>query len=773
MHSGSIGIKLPGFYVFWWPYQDAAGTLRDCAVCFKSPGEVQPTAWTELIEEISKGPELPDTVVLMYLKHDIANFNQGKDDVNVINSLIRFENRFPCFQLEVNLADATFTTNLLGSPLIAVDQTEWSDRIFQNRERLFQAGLDGIFDADSVVIEAPAGFEFVKHTEDRQSRSRVFLRAEQALTDTAVVSFVALCIWLRLLRQRGNHVPIIKAIYVDTMGISPVAFSLREFFGQITGFGPLPQVESFHSYGGLDRVRVVDKAHTFCLISASTSMNMHRSWKAKKGVSDWQVMTLVTRNGAVDASSALVALSDLRLSIQEPVNSARAPYCIRIKGETFVPDLEGAKPVLIGLKHSLMDKASLVKDDAFAQNAIYSHSGLLVYGSATDSNPTYKPVFIDAESIAESSDIVQFMLDSVDQYGYAKAGTIIYQDDVGSRALAEKVATHLSLSFDKLLVASEVSNRQNFDAQPIVVIAGVVGQGSQLIGISRDLRGKHRGNRIYLVGVHLPVDYSGRAMLAKNLEKTKQGEGTYKFKAFCSLPVGASGAKSFSAEQSLVEKYPDMNWPAAIRNRFDDLSKNRMNAPTLGFFPTGANLDQTLKLRDGFTFWTHRYLEGSWIGAVLWTIGATLQRAREDSTLPLNLQLKSTALSQVYLDPENFTRYNDGIVQGALLRMALDHELDYRGQKDASNRMQRFLARMFRNITDLNSEAALEFLCALATRRLQLEQADVQELVKKASELIRAQQVSPLRQAINCFFEILNTEFSLGIDLQEALEQPF
>ncbi len=773
MHSGSIGIKLPGFYIFGWQYQDIAGTLRDCAVCFKSPGEVQPAAWAELIEEISKGPELPDAVLLMYLQHDVANFTQGRDDINVINSLIRFEKRFPCFQLEANLGDATFATKLLGSPQIAVDEVEWSNRVSQNRESLIQAGLNAVFDADSVVIEAPAGFEFVKHAEDRQSRSRVFLRAEQALTDTAVVSFVAFCIWLRLLSQRGNHVPTIKAIYVDTMGISPVAFSLREFFGQVAGPGFLPQVESFHSYGGLDRVRVADKVHTLCLISASTSMNMHRSWKKLKGVNDWQVLTLVTSIGAADASNALVALDDKRLAIKESASFDKAPYCIRIKGETFVPDLEGAKPVLIGLKHSLLEKGSLVKDDASAQSAIYSHPGILVYGAATDSNPTYKPVFIDEKKIAESQDIAQFMFDAVDQYGYAKAKTIIYQDDIGSRSLAERVAAYLSLSPESLLVASEVSNTHTFHSQPILVIAGVVGQGSQLIGVSRDLRGKHKGNRMYLVGVHLPVDYSGRGMLARNLEKTKQGEGVYRFKAFCSLPVGASGAKSFLMERSLAEKYPAMSWPAAIKNRFDDLSKNRLNAPSLGLLPTGINLDQTLRLREGFTFWTKHYLEGSWIGAVLWTIGAILQRAREDSSLPLSLQLKSTALSQVYLDPENFTRYNDGIIQGAFLRMALDHELDYRGQKDASNRMQRFLTRMFRNITDLNSEAALEFLCALATRRLQLEQSDIQEFVKKASELVRAQPDSPLHRAIDCFFEILNTEFSLGIDLQEAQKQPF
>jgi hypothetical protein len=771
MHTGSVG-KLSGFYVFWWQYLDASGTTRDCAVCFKSPGIVQQSAWTELIEDVSKGPELPDAVVFLYLLQDAESFNAGKNHPNVSNSMIRFESRIPCFQTGIDLKGGAVINAVLGNPRVEIDVNDWSARITSSLDQLLLAGLHSIFSADSVIIEAPAGFEFVKHSEDRQSRSRVFLRAEQALTDTAVVSFVALCVWLKLLGHRSGAMWQIKAIYVDTMGISPVAFALREFFG-LVGESALPQVESYHSYGGLGKVRISDKANTFCLISASTSMNMHRSWLKEKKVNAWQVATLVTQQGAMDSSHALVALSDQRLSAGNSNSSEHAPYSIRIKGETFVPDLEGAKSVLIGLKHSLLDKSCDFKSDARAVFSMYQSHALLVYGSATDSNPTYKPIFIDHEALTASDFIASNTMEVIDQYGYAKAKWIIHQDDKGSKDMAALVAKHISLPTERVIVVTEVPNAENFNRDPIIVLGGVVGQGSQMIGVSRDLRGKHKGNRLYLACIHIPADYSGKQMLAKNLEKTKPKEGIYKFKAICGLPTGTGGASAFAAEQRLYELYPDIGWPKILQARFELMSKKRVAGTALGFLPTGLNLDKQLLLREGFTFWTEKYDEGNWVAAVLWTISATLQRAREDQSLVPSLQLRSTALGQVYLDPENFTRYNDGIVQAALLRAALDHELDYRGQKDASNRMQRFLTRMFRNIADLNSEAALEFLVSLATSRLKLENNDLDIFIKQVTGLIAAQNASPMREAVNCYLQILRTKFNIGPEAQKATGQPF
>lgn len=772
MYTSPTSVKLPGFFVFWWSYEDAAKVQRDCAVCFKAPGEVQVSAWVDLIEEVSKGPELPDAVILMYLRQDALNFQKGRGDQNVAVSLSRFEKRFPYFEVELDLKGEPTTTKAFGKFAASQDELEWIDRVKKNLPSMLQAGLDRIFCADHVIIEAPPGFEFIKHGNGNQKRSRTFLRAEQALTDTAVVSFVALCIWHRILGGRVGGVPEFRAIFIDTMGISPVAFALREFFN-LAGLGVLPQVESFHSYGGMDKVRVTDKGHALCLVSASTSMDMHHNWVRSKGVEPSQVLTFVTRLEADSSRYALVTLNDKRLSSEYSRSAVSAPYSIRIKGETFLPDLEGAKAVTIGLKHSLFERDSRYQAEARAQASLYKCQELLVHGSAADSNPTYKPIFVDAVKIADNKGISSALTELIDQFGFAKAKWVLYQDDPGSKTLALKVAEHSGVQMSSVLSAADVASAADFGNEPMVIVGAVVGQGSQLVGISRDLRGKHKGNRLYLAAIHIPSTFAAKDMLSRNLEKTKPGEGTYRFRAFCSLPTGVTGSAAFVAEKVLYDRFPGVVWPESIKARFEAISKSRVTAPAFGFLPTGVDLDGSLTLREGFTFWTSQYEEGPWTSAVLWVIGATLQRAREDTSLPDGLQLRSTALGQVFLDPENFTRYNDGIIQAAILRVALEHEIDYRGQVEASDRMRRFLIRLFRSISDRNSEAILEFLVSIACQRLRLEPDHLHQFIVQAVAYLEQQPPSPLKEAIKCFLHVISTIYDAGPPELRVEERPF
>ena len=93
-------------------------------------------------------------------------------------------------------------------------------------------------------------------------------------------------------------------------------------------------------------------------------------------------------------------------------------------------------------------------------------------------------------------------------------------------------------------------------------------------------------------------------------------------------------------------------------------------------------------------------------------------------------------------------------MQAAILRMALNHELDYRVQRDMSDRMRRFITRMFRSVSDLNSEALLEFLVALATEKLRLQTSDLAQLVKESRALLETQKQSEMKTAAICFLDI-------------------
>ncbi len=85
------------------------------------------------------------------------------------------------------------------------------------------------------------------------------------------------------------------------------------------------------------------------------------------------------------------------------------------------------------------------------------------------------------------------------------------------------------------------------------------------------------------------------------------------------------------------------------------------------------------------------------------------------------------------LHPENFTRFNDGVLQSALLRNAYPSELDYRGDHADSDFMKAVVLRALARASEEAGEAILEFLLALALRRLQLEDEHLESIVAEAT----------------------------------------
>jgi hypothetical protein len=139
-----------------------------------------------------------------------------------------------------------------------------------------------------------------------------------------------------------------------------------------------------------------------------------------------------------------------------------------------------------------------------------------------------------------------------------------------------------------------------------------------------------------------------------------------------------------------------------------------------------------MKLRAGFAYWPEGYEAAPFHPEVLATVAVLLQRARELDKLPDDRRLSTASYRQVVLDPENFARFNDGVIQGALLRCAHPSELDYRADHAASDFMRALILRALARATEEAGEGILEFLAALTTRRLQLAEAHLEEVVTAA-----------------------------------------
>jgi hypothetical protein len=123
----------------------------------------------------------------------------------------------------------------------------------------------------------------------------------------------------------------------------------------------------------------------------------------------------------------------------------------------------------------------------------------------------------------------------------------------------------------------------------------------------------------------------------------------------------------------------------------------------------------------------HRWIGFDNRGAVRWNV-PSVERPEVNFLSELTVQVSTDAFQQVILDPENFARYNDGVIQAALLRCARAGELDYSMEPNRSQFMLDLLTNIFLQHDRRQGEAAAEFAFAIFSKRLRLKAKHGHEL---------------------------------------------
>ena len=133
-----------------------------------------------------------------------------------------------------------------------------------------------------------------------------------------------------------------------------------------------------------------------------------------------------------------------------------------------------------------------------------------------------------------------------------------------------------------------------------------------------------------------------------------------------------------------------------------------------------------LKLRPTFAFWSGLEIntDNATQADVYWTIQSVLH--------DLRIRSDERGLASIYhttlISPACFDRYNDGVVQAAILRAAKPTELNYTVDIDFSRRMTDVVLAVLNSWNSDQGEAALEFLIAIWTGRMQLADEHVKEI---------------------------------------------
>ncbi|MEY2859569.1 MAG: hypothetical protein RL392_27 [Pseudomonadota bacterium] len=720
-------MSLPGFFLFRWQTEQPAAGAEDIAVVFKVPGAVDLSVLPDLIESVCAGPIVPSVIVMLQLGED--GLIEALKAEPVKNALARFTGRMPL--LVFAITPAPYSLTLIMELGASVTLQRELTKIFMKPSDWVRAGLATVFDPKVVVVTAPSGYAFLKPSNER---STYFIRAELALSKSTAVTFVAFAIFQRLVRDYGKVPQELRLLLVDTMNVAAIAFALREML-LLAGVKLAPQVESFHSYGGMDQVASPLPDTSLCIVSASSSMNLHRKWTREKALSARDIVTLVTFE---DAEGAQHALYGLPTETRPAPSSTSSTYDIRITGEYFFPAMEQPRKVLLTTTHH---------GCPIHTNDFYRLRDRQLFGAfrSAGASETRRGLFIDADALLNVDEFQDWINTKVPQLLRAGTKKVIFQNDAASAKLAQHVA-HIAIAMGCTEV--QVCNAIGLDeatidpTAPLVCVAAVVGRGNALLSLSRDLRNCHFGARLFLIGMQVTESLVKLDAFDRNLKHSSHKS-----------PIEVQRKNAFLTSDAVTESFQQ---ELTLYKGKETLSERKENLQsgleaTQVFLPSGPNLDTALVLNVDFAFWDGKYEPSAYQAQVLATISNILQNARTSKLRFSEQQLRSPMLMHVALDPENFARFNEGIIQAALLRSALPSELDYRGDVQASAYMVTLLKRIASKF-DHRQMATLEFLSAIATRRLLLNPDDTM-MVKDAFRSALGQNSNPMVAAVLMFLD--------------------
>jgi hypothetical protein len=348
-----------------------------------------------------------------------------------------------------------------------------------------------------------------------------------------------------------------------------------------------------------------------------------------------------------------------------------------------------------------------------------------------------RALFVDGFKLQQQRKFVDWLRNRLIQSTKAATQLIVFQDDPQSKALALTTKRYCErvLNFRKLPVipSGDLATTQLDNSAGVIVCAAVVGKGSLLLEISRALRDMHSGPRLYLIGFQVSETREELRTLDSNLKHSKNVP--YEVAKFGQAAIGTQLEAAFSAE---VKRYYGSS--TKLDGLPESMKKRALLLGTatacgqLALLPHGSSLKDSMKLRPGFAYWPNAFKAQPCHAEVLATVAILLQRAREYRDLPDERRLHAPSFRHVVLDPENFTRFNDGVLQAALLRCAYPSELDYRSDHAASDFMKAVILRALARADQETGEGTLEFLLAIAQRRLQLREEHSDEVIMTAQK---------------------------------------
>ena len=592
----------------------------------------------------------------------------------------------------------------------------------------------------NLVLRPPHGYKFRKPSGHEVD---IFVRTGNLLSIPGllyVFSHLIIC----------KIPPIPRTIFIDSFTILSFAMRIQSLYAHFSrstskneGEINVPTIQMFPSYDVDSSFTLSSNDEYFIIISASTSNGLATKLITEHSAASDRIIHIVGMapfEGELKNSSIYFEKRDGPIS---PLKTDRTNRVIGITTDEFMTSHGDPTRVRISYKHIRRSCAKELSDPFYRTCLQIRESG-----EKTGYGP-YSPFAITHDTSGYWSEgFTRWLNETLIHEVPVTTKVIVHLDDPNSRKMGQCLKKRLrEVTGEKdILCVSMDTFLKRIDKIPeksTVAVLAMQDPGLEKLGkISVQLRSKANLYQHYIIGYSFPETKKQHARMIGDLKLTPKSTPDYRLSEFLVLPIGATYLHEFI--------FNDYGINRDLPNDFDScIGKDILRRLSQGIQTTDSKCDREiffpslqgnkLKLRGGSIFFVdNEETEGESSNskqqnrsqeAVYLSVALALQGAREDSNLLMKgLQFDENPFVISVLDPKMFWRFNDGIIQAALLRALSKSELDFSCSEEMSREFRQITISVLENANTVSGEAALEFLAAVVKKKVSLRDQDFEAI---------------------------------------------
>jgi hypothetical protein len=600
-----------------------------------------------------------------------------------------------------------------------------------------QMTSQSIFKSRKCLQVAPRGIHFSKTS---GAHSDSFIRASNALVRSS--DTLTLAYWLQSFLSQTS-----QRVLVDTSAIASMVYAGCAMAVSSGSLAQMPMIDSFQSYEGLSDEDLSAIDQTLFVISASTSGNLARE-ALQRRVPRHRLLTVFLlakeqNDQDVLCNVAKSASNPDGVSLIESHKPDNCPLCIsgsspiQIGGDLFLTALPRSVGITLIKKH--------LPDEQYELLGWYAGIGLFrVHKRIGDRT---SEISVDLRSLLESEEpaAVRFR-DSwnriLRRHVPANVSHLIFPEYPLSNVLLETVAAfgHQYLDIDKVARKRglEVYGSEPAPDGAALVVTPCIDNAIEMMGISRDLRNVvPGGNVVYFAPFVRAKTARDIKSVCTNLTFGDRGANTHSLHKIHDLLLPDDRAVD-PCESELLYLTAVSDWlegkdldiPAELARRRSALANASAEGMTDDLFWPACG-GEALQIRSNFVLLpTHDGKQLLSQADIFVVVSCLLNNLRHSEGPD---RLRCSEYERRVLSPDNFVRFNDGVIQAAILRASSGDELNYVAThtESFSNQLRDLLLKMIEGAKDQIGEALSEFVLALGMSRIRLDADDKRKFLEK------------------------------------------